>query len=201
LWGINPNYLSMKKFFNLIIAGFLLVSVAQAQDSKSIGFSFFLNDFASAQRIRTTSLNTVINDKTFARMAEMNSGFAVNYYKQMRERMSFSAMLGVSGIRYPMPGRSITKNGSLMEFSATLNAMMTTDEYHVQPYLIMGVGMHKFGVHYGAFMPAGLGLKLNILGDASVVVTSTYRVPVTTETANYHFQHSIGIAAPLGKKN
>jgi opacity protein-like surface antigen len=175
----------MKKFLYLIIAGCLLISSAQAQDSKplakSIGFSFFLNDFASAQRIRSTSLSQVINDKTFARMAEMNSGFAVNYYKQMRDRMSF--------------------NATLMEFSATINAMMTTSDYYVQPYLVLGVGAHKYGVHYGVFMPAGLGLKLNILGDASVVVTSTYRVPVTTETANYHFQHSIGIAAPLGKKN
>lgn len=195
----------MKKFLYLIIAGCLLISSAQAQDSKplakSIGFSFFLNDFASAQRIRSTSLNQVINDKTFARMAEMNSGFAVNYNKQMRDRMSFNASLGISGLRYPMPGRNITKNGTLMEFSATINAMMTTSDYYVQPYLVLGVGAHKYGVHYGAFMPAGLGLKLNILGDASVVVTSTYRVPVTTETANYHFQHSIGIAAPLGKKN
>ena len=195
----------MKKFLNLMIAGCLLISSAQAQDSKplakSIGFSFFLNDFASAQRIRSTSLSQVINDKTFARMAEMNSGFAVNYYKQMRDRMSFNASLGISGLRYPMPGRNITKNGTLMEFSATINAMMTTSDYYVQPYLVLGVGAHKYGVHYGVFMPAGLGLKLNILGDASVVVTSTYRVPVTTETANYHFQHSIGIAAPLGKKN
>ncbi len=194
----------MKKFLYLIIAGCLLISSAQAQDSKplakSIGFSFFLNDFASAQRIRSTSLSQVINDKTFARMAEMNSGFAVNYYKQMRDRMSFNASLGISGLRYPMPGRNITKNGTLMEFSATINAMMTTSDYYVQPYLVLGVGAHKFGVHYGAFLPAGLGLKLNILGDASVVVTSTYRVPVTNETANYHFQHSIGIAAPLGKK-
>ncbi len=194
----------MKKFFNLIIAGCLLVSAAQAQDSKSmgrsIGFSFFLNDFASAQRIRSTSLNQVINDKTLARMSEMNSGFAVNYFQQMRDRMSFAASLGVSGLRYPMPGRNITKNGTLLEFSATINAMMTTSDYYVQPYLVLGVGMHKFDVHYGAFMPAGLGLKLNILGDASVVVTSTYRVPVTNETANYHFQHAIGISAPLGKK-
>ncbi|MBM3914788.1 MAG: hypothetical protein FJ348_01945 [Sphingomonadales bacterium] len=190
----------MKKFLNLIIAGCLLVSAAQAQNAQSFGFSFFLNDFASAQRIRSTSLNTVINNKTFARMDQMNSGFAVNYHKQMRDRMSVTASLGVSGIRYPMPGRTITKNGSLVEFSATVNAMMTTDEYYVQPYVVLGVGMHKFDVHYGAFLPAGLGLKLNILGDASVVVTSTYRVPVTNETANYHFQHSIGIAAPLGKK-
>ena len=194
----------MKKFFFLIMAGFLLTA-AQAQDSKplakSIGFSFFLNDFTSAQRIRSTSLNQVINDKNLARMAEMNSGFAINYNKQMRDRMSFNAMLGVSGLRYPMPGRNITKNGTLIEFSATLNAMMTTSDYYVQPYLVMGLGAHKFDVHYGAFIPAGLGLKLNILGDASVAITSTYRVPVTSETANYHFQHSIGIVAPLGKGN
>lgn len=194
----------MKKLLILIIAGFFLVPAVQGQDGKSMnksfGFSLFMNDFASAQRIRSTSFNQVINDKTFARMNEMNAGFAVNYFKQMRDRMGFAATLGVSGLRYPMPGRNITKNGTLLEFSATLNAMMTTSDYYVQPYLILGVGAHKYGVHYGAFMPAGLGLKLNILGEASVVVTSTYRVPVTTETANYHFQHAIGIAAPLSKK-
>ena len=195
----------MKKYLLLAITGtFLFATSIFAQDAKglpkSFGVSFFLNDFATAARIRTTSLNTVVSEKSFSRVGEMSAGLAVNYFKQMQPRMSYAASLGLSGMRYPMPGRNITKSSMLVDFSATLNLMMTTDEYYVQPYLMLGVGGHKYGVHYGAYLPAGLGLKLNIFEDANVFVTSTYRVPVTTETANYHFQHAIGIAAPLGKK-
>lgn len=195
----------MKKYLLLVSAGvFLLTASAFAQDAKdlpkSFGVSFFLNDFATAAKIRTTSLNTVVNEKSFSRIGEMSAGLAVNYFKQMQPRMSYAASLGLSGMRYPMPGRNITKSSMLVDFSATLNMMMTTDEYYVQPYLMLGVGGHKYGPHYGAYLPAGLGLKLNIFEEANIFVTSTYRVPVTTETANYHFQHAIGIAAPLGKK-
>jgi hypothetical protein len=62
------------------------------------------------------------------------------------------------------------------------------------------VGGHKYGPHFGAFLPAGLGLKLNVFNEANLFITTNYRVPVTNETANYHFQHMIGVAAPIGKK-
>jgi hypothetical protein len=170
------------------------------QATRSLGFSFFLNDFTTANRIRTTSLNTVVNDKSFAEIGEMNAGVAVNYFKSIGSKLNMAASLGFSGIRYPMPGRNIANRGLLIEFSATMNMMMISDEYKVQPYLVLGVGGHKFQQHFGAFIPAGLGLKLNLFDDSNLFVTSTYRVPVTTETANYHFQHAIGIATPLTKK-
>lgn len=175
-------------------------SEVSGQGTRSIGFSYFLNDFTTAERIRTTSLNTVVNNKSFAEMGEMNAGVAVNYFKSMGPKLNMGAYLGFSGVRYPMRGRNITNRGLLVEFTATLNKMMTTEDYYVQPYLTLGVGGHKFGPHYGVFIPAGLGLKLNIFSEANLFITSNYRVPVTNETASYHFQHMIGIAAPLGKK-
>ncbi|MFM7511607.1 MAG: hypothetical protein ACKO33_07555 [Bacteroidota bacterium] len=193
----------MKKFL-LLVAFASTVSFVQAQDNQkgaqTFGVSFYLNDFATASRIRTTSLNTVISEKTFSRIGEMSAGLAVNYAKQIRPNTSFAASLGISGMRYPMTGRVINNSRSLLEFSAALNFMMTTDEYYVQPYLTLGVGGHRYGPHYGAFIPAGLGLKLNIFSEANLFITSNYRVPVTNETASYHFQHMIGVAAPLGKK-
>lgn len=193
----------MKKFL-LLVAFASTVSFVQAQDNQkgaqTFGVSFYLNDFATASRIRTTSLNTVIAEKTFSRVGEMSAGLAVNYAKQIRPNTSFAASLGISGMRYPMTGRVINNSRSLLEFSAALNFMMTTDEYYVQPYLTLGVGGHRYGPHYGAFIPAGLGLKLNIFSEANLFITSNYRVPVTNETASYHFQHMIGVAAPLGKK-
>jgi lipoprotein-anchoring transpeptidase ErfK/SrfK len=77
---------------------------------------------------------------------------------------------------------------------------MTTEQYWVQPYIIAGVGAHKYRSYYGAFLPLGLGLKVNFFDEAYLFINSTYRVPVTTETANYHLQHSIGVAGALSKK-
>ena len=37
-------------------------------------------------------------------------------------------------------------------------------------------------------------------GFFHLFLLSTYRVPISTETANYHFQHSLGLAARIGKK-
>jgi OmpA-OmpF porin, OOP family len=77
---------------------------------------------------------------------------------------------------------------------------MTTEKFFVQPYIIAGIGGHKYLNYYGAFLPLGLGIKFRFLEETQLFINSTYRVPVTTETANYHFQHSIGVAGMFGKK-
>jgi len=167
---------------------------------KSLGVSFFLNDFVSAERIRNTSLSQVFSDKSMAKLREMNPGLAITYFKGIRKHVDIAASLGGSFLRYPMPGKSFASNHLLLEGTASANLKMTTEKYWVNPYITLGVGGHKYRNYYGAFLPLGLGLKVNILDEAQVFVNSTYRVPVTTETANYHFQHSIGIAGRLGKK-
>jgi outer membrane protein OmpA-like peptidoglycan-associated protein len=99
-----------------------------------------------------------------------------------------------------MPSRSFSVNHFLLETSAGLNLKMTTENYWVQPYISVGVGAHKYRSYYGAFLPLGLGLKVNMFDDAHLFITTNYRVPITTETANYHLQHAIGIAGRIGKK-
>jgi OmpA-OmpF porin, OOP family len=38
-----------------------------------------------------------------------------------------------------------------------------------------------------------------LFDEAHFFINSQYRIPVTTNTANYHFLHSIGIAGVIGK--
>lgn len=194
----------MKKILSAIIALYLIAPAAKAQDDeirpKAIGVSFFVNDFITPDRIRTTSLSQVISAKRFAKIREMAPGLAVTYFKGLKPHIDIAASLGGSFLRYPMPGKNFTDNSLLLEASATVNLKMTTEKFWVQPYLIAGVGAHKYRGYYGAFLPAGLGLKVNLFDEAHFFVTSTYRVPVTTETGNYHLQHSIGFAGRLGKK-
>jgi len=132
-------------------------------------------------------------------MKQMTPGLSINYFKGLADHVDFVGSIGGSFLSYPMPGRSFSDN-FLLEASAQVNLKMTTEQYWVQPYIIAGVAAHKYRSYYGATMPLGLGLKVNFFDEAHLIISSTYRVPVTTETANYSLQHSIGIAGSLLKK-
>jgi hypothetical protein len=76
---------------------------------------------------------------------------------------------------------------------------LLTEKYWLTPYASLGAGLSRYGSYYGALIPVGLGLKLNLFDEAHFFINSQYRIPVTTNTANYHFLHSIGIAGVIGK--
>jgi OOP family OmpA-OmpF porin len=195
----------MKKVLSLLFVLYLLVPNSYSQNKdwvrpKALGVSFFLNDFVTPDRIRSTSLSTVISNKNFARMRQMNPGLALNYFQGVTNHVDFNVNLGGSFVQYPMPNKTFSNESFLLEGSATVNLKATTEQYWIQPYLIAGVGGHRYRNYYGAFMPLGLGLKVNFWDEVHMFITSTYRVPVTTETANYHLQHSFGIAGVLKKK-
>jgi outer membrane protein OmpA-like peptidoglycan-associated protein len=194
----------MKKILSALFAIYCLVPPVNAQEDeirpKALGISFFMNDFATPSRIRSTSLSSVLTNKQFAKFREMSPGLAITYFKGVTKHIDIAATVGGSFLRYPMPGKTFTSDNFLLEGSATVNLKMTTEKYWVQPYIIAGVGAHKYRSYYGAFLPLGLGMKVNFFDEAHLFVTSTYRVPVTNETANYHLQHNIGIAGRIGKK-
>ncbi|MEQ1678165.1 MAG: OmpA family protein [Chitinophagaceae bacterium] len=194
----------MKKILLVLLALYLLVPASYGQDDETrpqaLGVSFFMNDFVSPQRIRTTSLSKVLADRNMANLRDMSPGLAITYFKGISKHVDFAASIGGSFVDYPMPNKIFDNNNFLLEGNASLNLKMTTEKYWVQPYITLGIGAHKYTAYYGAFMPLGLGMKFNIFNEAHIFVTSTYRVPLTTETANYHFQHSLGIAGRIGKK-
>jgi OmpA-OmpF porin, OOP family len=194
----------MKKILSALIATYLLVPACLGQDDEkrppAIGISFFLDDFTTADRIRTSSLSRVISEKSFASLKSMKPGLAVHYFKGIKKHVDIAASLGGTFLRYPMPGKTFNSDRFLLEATGNVNLKMVSEKYWVQPYISLGVGGHVYGKYYGAFLPLGLGLKVNFFNDVHLFVLSTYRVPVTTETANYHFQHNLGIAARIGKK-
>ena len=193
----------MKKILSVLFALYLLVPAANSQDDeirpKALGISFFMNDFITPSKIRTTSLSSVLSNKQFAKFNDMSPGLAITYFKGIQKHIDIAASLGGSFVRYPLPNKTFSSDNFLLEANATVNLKMTTEKYWVQPYIIAGVGAHKYRSYYGAFIPLGLGIKVNFFDEAHLFITSTYRVPVTVETANYHLQHSFGIAGRIGK--
>jgi OOP family OmpA-OmpF porin len=194
----------MKKIFVVLLALYLIVPTTYGQDNeirpRALGVSFFLNDFVSPARIRSSSLSQVISDKKMAKLREMTPGLAINYFQGVTRHVDFTGTLGGSFLAYPMPNKTFFDDKFLLEATAMMQLKMTTERYWIQPYVSMGVGGHTYDGYYGAFLPLGVGFKINFFDEAHLFMNAQYRVPVTTETANYHLQYSLGVAGVIGKK-
>ena len=179
------------------------ISFAQETDYKkdpAIGVHFLLNDYQSAANLRNSSLNSVFLNKQFGKVKEMTAGLAINYIKGLNNHLDFSTTAGGSFVSYDLrnnPGTA--KDRFLLEVDASLIAKLMSDKYWFTPYAQTGVGGMIYGVYYGAFIPAGVGLQVNFYDEAYLLMNAQYRIPIT-ETAEYHFYYSLGIAGNVGKK-
>ncbi|HVF81755.1 MAG TPA: hypothetical protein VM884_07465 [Flavisolibacter sp.] len=173
---------------------------AQAIRPKSIGISFIINDFVTAQRIRTSSLSAIIRDKRIAKFKQMSPGVALTYYKGLSPHIDFAGTLGGSSVNLPLAGNTFTKQYLLLEADASANFKMVAENAKANAYLIAGVGASKYKNIFGAFIPLGGGIKANLFSGSQAFVQFQYRVPVTPDANNYHFQVSIGVSGIVSKK-
>lgn len=194
----------MKKF-SMFILSLAVCSAGFAQKDAdkpaSLGFSFTLNDYATAQKIRATSLSTVHRDKSWSKMRDMNQGIAVSYFRTVHSHVDFASTLSGTFTRDAMQSRRLAQPRFLLGLDVAANLKMFTDKYVVNPYLIAGIGGHMYaGKYFGASAAPGVGLKLNVFEGVNLFATSQYRIPVISETSNYYFFHQFGVAARVSKK-
>ena len=196
----------MKKNLLLVFSFFLIChSYSQDTEKKSyvrrpaLGISFLFDDFLTPQRIRSNSLSSVIANKQKAKFNEMETGIAVSYFKGLNNHMDLVTTLAGSFADYAVGSTNSIDSRLLLEGDVSLNIKLLSEKYWVTPYASVGAGISKYGSYYGALIPLGAGLKLNLFDEAHFFINSQYRIPVTTSTANYHFLHSIGIAGVIGK--
>lgn len=196
----------MKKALALCLALYSVLLAARSQDKsfqpiETIGIHFIFNDFATALDIRSSSLATVLNNRRFGKLKDMSQGLALSYSKGLSKYFDFTSMLAGSFLSYPIPGKEDQGTQSLLlEADASLRGKMFTDQYWVVPYLQVGVGFSRYKGYWGAFIPVGVGLQINFFDEAYLLINSQYRVAVT-ETANYHFVHSVGLVGNIGRKD
>ena len=195
----------MSRIHGLWLSSMLISVFSYAQDNEykkdaAIGVHFFLNDYKSAANIRSSSLNSVFINKQFGKVKEMAAGLAINYMKGLNNHFDFSVTGAGSFASYDLrnnPGSA--KDRFLFEVDASVIAKMLSDKYWISPYAQAGIGGLIYGPYYGAFIPTGLGLQVNFFDEAFLLLNAQYRIPIT-ETANYHFYYSLGIAGNIGGK-
>ncbi len=193
----------MKKLFFLFLAmAFFSTSFSQQNHTKgrALGVNFFLNDFKAAADIRSKGLVRVLDDKDLFKTNRMNPGLAVNYLSGLSNHMDFIATLSGAFLDYPIEGMPASSGDKfMMELTTAINFKLLSDRYWMTPYVDLGVGGSKFGSKFAAFVPAGLGIQVNMMDEAFLLINSQYRIPVT-QNASYHFYHSIGVAGTISKK-
>jgi len=192
-----------------IIAALLILSFItsdiDAQEGplrpKALGVSFIMNDFATAERIRNSSLATVFANKQWAKFNEMSPGLAITYFQGLKPRIDFAGTLAASYVSYPLRNNKPAESSDalLLEGDASGNFKMFDESYWLTPYASAGVGISKYKSYWAAYIPLGVGFKLILFDEASVFIAGQYRVPVSYETANYHFMYSFGISGVIGK--
>ena len=200
----------MKKFLASLVVMICIAPNCFAQTTTStttsknlrpvaIGVSFSLNDFATADRIRTTTLSSVIRNKERAKFNEMPVGLALSYFKGLTNNIDFAGTLSGVFVDLALEDRTTSGDAFLVQADASLNLKLLNENYFMTPYATIGVGASKYKKQFGAFIPTGLGLKFNFFNEAALFINSQYRIPVTSDTYNYNFFHSIGIAGNIGK--
>jgi outer membrane protein OmpA-like peptidoglycan-associated protein len=192
----------MKKILLVIMSlGLVISSFGQGQYKKrpSFGIHFVLNDFKTAQSIRSVGLANTVNTKVWHKSNTMTPGIAISYFQGLNNNLDFVGSLSGSFLKYPNAKVIAPESLLLLEGSATANLKLLSDKYIAVPFLTAGIGASKFGGYYSAFLPFGIGAQVKIVDEVFIMINSQYRVPVT-ENGSYHFYHSLGVAAPLFKK-
>ena len=193
----------MKIILTALTFGLFISSFAQNNHVKlpSVGLHFFFNDFKTAEEIRTSGIVSVLKTNDWKKTNRMPPGLAASYMMGLSNHVDFISTASASFMDYPVPGKDNngSSNKSLLEATAEVNLKLLTDNYFITPYVSLGAGFSKYGGYYGALIPAGVGLQLNLFDEAFLLINSQYRIPVTENVA-YHFYHSIGFAGNIVKR-
>lgn len=195
----------MKKLLVSLSALLLLAPSLFSQDSYirsgELGISFNMYDLKTAQLIRSSSLSSVLSNKQWAKLGESSPGIGIHYFKGLKKHIDFAGNFSTAFINFPIANRPNQGNDRLLlTLDATSQFKLTSEEYWIQPFVSAGIGGHKYKSYWGAYIPLGVGMNIDLYNEAKLFFNSQYRVPVTTGSSNYHFFHAIGITGRVGKK-
>jgi OmpA-OmpF porin, OOP family len=159
-------------------------------------------DFATAQAIRSGSLNTVLGNKEWSKPKEMDMAFGLSYIKGISKFFDYSVNGYFGSVKYPVRksnGTTVTGSSKLLfEADGSVHMKLLPDNFTVVPYLSAGLGGSVWDGRFEAFSPLGGGLQIGVGQEHFIFSNFQYRVPIT-QGANYHFLYGIGFGGPVGK--
>lgn len=132
----------------------------------------------------------------------MKAGLVLHYQNSLSARFDYQINFGGAYLDLPDKHGASLGNGEnqlLTEADFLLRGKLLKGKHLFSPYLQAGTGISQFNGFFGAYVPTGVGLQVNVWGDILLLFNSQYRLPLTN-TQHDHFFHSISIAGILGRK-
>jgi hypothetical protein len=166
----------------------------------TLGIHFFFDDFKTAWYIRSSSLRQVFRNRQFGRLKDMSPGLALNYISGLSRHYDFSATLTGAFLDYlKRDGSSFGQDHLLLEGDVSIRGKMFTNRSWINPFLQIGTGISKYKGYWGALIPAGMGVQINLFQEAYLIINAQYRIAVTPTVSNHLF-FSLGLAGNIGRK-
>ena len=192
----------MKKILSLLLALSLFITgFAQKNNikNKSLGVTFFINDFQTAEDLRNLGIQRVLQQDKEFNGSRRDYGLGLTYIQGLSNHVDFVGSIGGSFDKFNNKNiGTVTNSHFLIEATALLNFKLLPDNYAVVPFATLGVGASKYLGYYSAIAPVGLGLQVKLFDETFLLLNAQYRIPVTNN-ASYHLNYGVTIVGNISK--
>ena len=195
----------MKQKLTLVLALVLMAAGSYAQTASGpakkpslFGIHFNALDIKTPVTFQNSS-----NNRTFTKIRDMDFGFGLSYWKGLTNTIDFSAKTGVFFHDYAALDREETAINDReigVEVEPSLNFRPYKDNSLIAPFLTAGIGGGYYSGEWGAYVPAGVGIQVNLLSSTYILLQSQYRFSLTKDIIKDNIFYSLGIAQNIGKE-
>lgn len=193
------------KYFLIFVFFTSLLFCTYAQEplllkKPTLGLHFFYNDFATAQRISSSSLSDVLKNDQWNELQNMEGGFGIDYMQGIAKNIDLVGTFNGSWVDYLSPDSTFYGSSNfLLDINAGTHLKLLSDSHVFSPFLIAKVGFSSYKDKKGFSLAPGIGLQINMFKESFIITTIEYRAALGENISNQLY-YSIGIATDICKK-
>jgi OOP family OmpA-OmpF porin len=193
----------MKYTLSLVFAVALFCTGAVAQKNMGpetkgslFGVHFNLADFNGP-----TGIKNPLTGKVYSSVRNMSKGLSFSYWKGLTSKVDWSVKLNAMFHNYNLNHYGLSDKTEIgLELEPTINIRPIKDNSKLAPFLTAGVGGGYYTSHFGAYIPAGVGLQFNWSSVTYLIIQAQYKWTLTDKILDDNLFYSFGIAENVGKK-
>ncbi len=194
----------MKQKLTLVLMLVVLASSAFAQYGSPAKKPALFGIHLNALDIKTpeTFKNQSVTPRNFSGLKDMDFGFGLSYWKGLTNTIDFSSKLNVLFHDYAAEDRGdLNQDKEIgIELEPTLNFRPFKDNVLLSPFLTTGIGGGYYSGDWGAYVPAGVGIQLNLQSTSYVFLQAQYRFSLTKDVLKDNLLYSLGFAQNVGRE-
>jgi outer membrane protein OmpA-like peptidoglycan-associated protein len=172
------------------------VNAQSIEKPSSLGFSFGLMDFKTPAEIKATSFSKTLKNGQWSNVTQrMDPSWQISFWKGLGTKLDYSFNYTGAFLNYPGLPTSHTLYSGI---SALLHAKAFKEKVVLNPYLTAGMEGFNYNGNFGANLPVGVGLQLNLSNEVYMQLQAQYKI-ANTDNAQDHLYYSFGILQALTK--